>query len=166
MDLDSLLDRWRGPLVGLLAAWGTPWSEAQGLAQEVFTRAWLARGHFVGEIDDDARVGAWLRGIARNVAREVARRAPPSRGEPIELDGLPARDTREPDPRLDALRAALQRLPLEQREVLYMRYLEGTPVRAIAALLGVPERSVEGRLYRARQELRRRIQRTYQGERT
>ena len=60
----------------------------------------------------------------------------------------------ERDPREAALREAVARLPEALRTVLYLRYLEDTPVREVAALLGVSEKTVEGRLYRARERLR------------
>src|SRR6185295_19167514 len=67
MDLERLLDTWRGPLIGLLAAWGDRPADARELAEDVFAQAWLARARFEGDAADEQRVGAWLRGIARNL---------------------------------------------------------------------------------------------------
>ena len=41
-----------------------------------------------------------------------------------------------------------------------MRYVDETPLAAVAALLGVSERAAEGRLYRGRQLLKERIERS------
>ena len=61
----------------------------------------------------------------------------------------------EPDQQLDALRQAIARLPAKQREVVLMHYLEETHVKEVAALLSVSAKTVEGRLYQARRNLRR-----------
>jgi RNA polymerase sigma-70 factor (ECF subfamily) len=64
-----------------------------------------------------------------------------------------------PDPapaeHLEALRAAIQRLPAKQLQVVLMHYLEETSVKEVATLLSVSATTVEGRLYQARRTLRR-----------
>jgi RNA polymerase sigma-70 factor (ECF subfamily) len=159
MDMERLLETWRGPLVGLLAAWGASPSEARELAQDVFAQAWLARGRFDGDPLDERRVGAWLRGIARNLYLAAQRER--ARGAGAEhADGAAASPAGEADERLAALRAALDALEPELREALYVRYVDGTPLAAVAALLGIGERAAEGRLYRGRQLLKERIERS------
>jgi RNA polymerase sigma-70 factor (ECF subfamily) len=159
MDLERLLATWRGPLVGLLAAWGARPSEAHELAEDVFAQAWLARTRFDGDPADERRVGAWLRGIARNLflaaQRERRRGASATRPDEARVD-----PPCEPDGRLGALRAALDELEPELREALYVRYVEGTSLAAVAALLGIGERAAEGRLYRGRQLLKEHIERS------
>jgi RNA polymerase sigma-70 factor (ECF subfamily) len=53
------------------------------------------------------------------------------------------------------LREAIERLPSKQRQVVLMHYLEETSVNEVATLLAVSAKTVEGRLYQARKELRR-----------
>jgi len=53
-----------------------------------------------------------------------------------------------------AVRDALNRLPLPQREVLTLYYLDDMPVRSIAEALGVPAGTVQSRLYHARLKMR------------
>ena len=43
MNLTDLINIYRGPLIGLIAAWGVPWGDAVELAQDSFTTAWLNR---------------------------------------------------------------------------------------------------------------------------
>lgn len=155
-----MLDDWRGPLIGLLAAWGLSWAEARDLAADVFAEAWLARSRFEGDLRDDRRVGAWLRGIARNLF--LAARRERERGtstahaqalldRPVELP--------EPDERVARLRQALDALEPELRTALYVRYVEESPLGTVAALLGISERAAEGRLYRGRKQLKESIER-------
>lgn len=164
MDLERLLDTWRGPLIGLLAAWGARPAEARELAEDVFAQAWLARARFEGDPADEPRVGAWLRGIARNLwlaARRERERATSAGASAAEASAPTPED---PDERLEALRGALDELEPELREALYVRYVEESSLAVVAALLGVSERAAEGQLYRGRQLLKERIERSTRRE--
>ena len=48
-------------------------------------------------------------------------------------------------------------LPERHRVVLYLFYLEESSAREVAALLGITEKAVEGRLHKARAALRARL---------
>ena len=52
------------------------------------------------------------------------------------------------------VRAALQRLPRRDAEILLLKYTEDWSYRELAAHLGVSESAVEARLHRARTRLR------------
>jgi RNA polymerase sigma-70 factor (ECF subfamily) len=49
-------------------------------------------------------------------------------------------------------------LPLEMREIIVMKHLQGMSYDEIAALLDIPRGSVASRLYRARAELKRKLE--------
>ncbi len=51
----------------------------------------------------------------------------------------------------------LERLPIRLREALVLVSLDGRSQREAAALLGVTEKAVETRIYRARQKIRDKI---------
>ena len=59
------------------------------------------------------------------------------------------------DPRLEALRAAIRRLPPDQRTIITLLELEEHSVRETAALTGWSEGNVKVRAHRAREALRR-----------
>jgi RNA polymerase sigma factor (sigma-70 family) len=61
-----------------------------------------------------------------------------------------------PDARMD-LSVMLERLSPEHREVIVLRELEGLTYEQIATALAVPRGTVESRLHRAREELRKRF---------
>ncbi|MEZ6014626.1 MAG: sigma-70 family RNA polymerase sigma factor [Planctomycetota bacterium] len=152
-DLDALIDRWRGPLVGLLRAWGA--QDPIDVAADVFAEAWLGRARFTGRWEHGADVGPWLRGIAWNLTAAAARRrgrpAPVREDTPTTTAG-PAEAIAAGDERA-VIRAAIDALPADQRAAVWMHYLEGTPTAEIADLLGVPRSTVHGRLERARRAL-------------
>jgi RNA polymerase sigma-70 factor (ECF subfamily) len=61
--------------------------------------------------------------------------------------------TRASEIRMDVL-AVIEALAPEHRDVVVLRELDGMSYREIAEVLGVPEGTVESRLFRARQELK------------
>lgn len=158
LDLDHLIDRWRGPIVGLLSARGSSWDEAEELAQDVFAQAWMARARFRGDVNDARSVGAWLAGIARNLHRD-RRRPRPARVVSIDAtphegaDGFATEDEAATEEAALVL-AAVERLPDAEREAVQAFYLETSTTGEVAGLLGITERAVEGLLYRARKRLR------------
>jgi RNA polymerase sigma-70 factor (ECF subfamily) len=153
MDLDDLVRRFRGPLAGFCAARGLDAEAADRVAHDAFVAAWLGREQFRGKPDDPRAVGAWLRGIARNLLFAAKRERPDSGGEVSALAELPAGALA--DSERDAVRAAVQRLPPHEREVVWMFYFDDAATREVAGVLGISEKAVENRLRRARQTLRR-----------
>lgn len=126
---------------------GTPRDLAEELSQEVMVTVWRKASSF-----DPARasVATWLFTVARNRRIDMIRRQ--SRPTPDPEDPLFQPD---PDPdgaaivgagqRDAVLRAALERLPAEQREVLTVAFYEGLSQTEIADRLGVPLGTVKSR---------------------
>src|SRR4051812_43731156 len=131
-------------------------ADAEDVVQDACVRAIR---YFPSLRDDDAR--PWLFAIVRNTwYSRVSRR--PSLPEAAPLDS--ARDQR-PDDALDPeerllqqhtvarVRAALEQLPVDFREVMVLREIEGLSYKEIAAVVRVPIGTVMSRLARARERL-------------
>jgi RNA polymerase sigma-70 factor, ECF subfamily len=160
LDLNAFINAYRGPLIGLIASWGAPWSDATEIAQDSFSEAWLSRESCRGDWKDAEVFGRWLRGVALNQYRNWARSRWRRRMRMVELAPAILEQAVSPsDPKsskhLEALRRAIERLPTKQRQVVLMHYLEETSVKEVATLLAVSAKTVEGRLYQARRSLRR-----------
>jgi RNA polymerase sigma-70 factor (ECF subfamily) len=56
-----------------------------------------------------------------------------------------------PDP---SVREALDRLPVKQRLPVVLHYMEGYSLKEVADMLHLPESTLRGRLYQARQALK------------
>jgi len=163
----QLVERFERPVFGLLARMVRRDDLAEDLAQETFVKAWRALRRF----DPQRKFSSWLFKIAHNTALDALRR----RGEePLSLDA-PASDgeaaTELPaDPRAEnplavalgreagrVLEAALARLRPAYREILLLRFGEELSYEEIAEVSGLPLGTVKVHIYRARQELARRM---------
>ena len=131
-------------------------AEAEDVVQDACVRAM----RFLSSLrDDDAR--AWLFTIVRNTwYSRVARRATVT--EATLLDTTRAErpdDGLDPEARLlqqhtvARVRAAVEELPVDFREVIVLREIEGLSYKEIAAVVRVPIGTVMSRLARARERL-------------
>ena len=130
---------------------------AEDVVQETWLRAvkaWRADG--VPE-----RPMAWLTTVAsRLLSNHFRRRANDRLDESGDAIAAPdATDQRDAFERRSLVERAIARLPVLQTRLLEAFHFERRPVAEIATSLGVSERAVEGRLRRARENLRREIER-------
>lgn len=131
-------------------------ADAEDVVQDAYVRALR---FFSSLRSDNAR--AWLLTIVRHTwyGRFSSReRAPEMRVFDEMSNECPAES---PDPEalllqkqtVDEVRAALEQLPVEFREVVVLRELEGLSYKEIAAVTGIPVGTVMSRLARGRQRL-------------
>ena len=159
-----LMMRWERPIKRFLARMLQNQEEAADIAQEVFVRLYRERDRYRTE----ARFAPWLWTIAANLARNRLRwwrRRPAVSLEAwTEVTGSLA-DSRQEDgaahlqtvETAEAVRAAVASLPVEWRAAIVLCEFEGLAVAEAAAALGTTTKSVESRLYRARERLRIRL---------
>jgi len=128
--------------------------DAEDIAQEACVRAF----RFVGGCrNSDGR--AWLLAIVRNTAYSWLKKNRPAAVVSIDDDALAEIEDKSGSASsfhsadTDALRAALETLPLEFREALVLRELEGLSYKEIAEVAEVPVGTVMSRLARARRQL-------------
>lgn len=131
-------------------------AEAEDLVQDACVRAVR---FFASFRHDNAR--AWLFAIVRNTwFSRVSRPAAAAHHIELERDAAAlADDELDPEERLlqqqavERVRTALERLPVDSRDVLVLREIEGLSYKQIAAVLQVPIGTVMSRLARARDRL-------------
>ena len=128
--------------------------DAQDVVQEAYVRALK----FKGLRGDNAR--PWLMMIVRNTAYSwLMKRANESNMVPFDpaIHATSAGELRSEscrEERVQQLHEALNRLPIESREILVLREIEGWSYEQLASALKVPLGTVMSRLSRARQRLR------------
>jgi RNA polymerase sigma-70 factor, ECF subfamily len=128
------------------------------LAAEAVDEACARAAERLGRGRDIEVLEAWIRVVSRNVARGRIRRLGSERRARRKLAVLwdetaPAVDTA----RSVDVRAALEGLPRQQREVVVLHYFLGLSVDAIADELRVPSGTVKSALHRARAALAERL---------
>ena len=128
---------------------------SEDMVQEVFFRMLRYRHTFRGE----GEFLAWMYHLARNVLADQRRKRteePAGDGGPDEIpEGTPhALEQLEIDQERDMLSKALERLPLEKREVLVLSRFQELRYDVIASILGCSVEAVKVRVHRAMNELR------------
>jgi RNA polymerase sigma-70 factor (ECF subfamily) len=130
---------------------------AEDLVQEVFIRVFRA----IGSYRAGGRFDSWLFTIANHLVIDQARK----RGEAAfsELGAAPVREARGPEPleeledreRREALLKAVERLPVDQRQVFLLREEAGLSFKEIAEMTGVSLNTALGRMHYAMESLRK-----------
>lgn len=159
----EIVRRHKDPLHRLVARIIGDDDEALDIVQEAFVSAHRALRSY----DTERSMRAWLSRIAINKARDWRRRRTVRRlisvFLPIDrttdaVDETPSVEIQAADrQQLKAVGAAITSLPENLRETLVLRTIEGLSQAEAADALGISEKAVETRLYRARQKLAERL---------
>jgi RNA polymerase sigma-70 factor (ECF subfamily) len=128
---------------------------AKDLVQETFLRAWKA----LDNLKDPLAAKSWLITILRReYARTFERKVPKF----TDVDTVVVRedDELEPDDRTERelLRQGMMRLPQKYREPLMLQVVMGYSCAEIATQLGISKSAVMTQLFRAREQLKARLQ--------
>lgn len=148
---DALFQRHAPAVRGYLLRLVGSAAVADDLTQQTFLSLVRARGRFLS----GSRFKPWLYAIATNAARDNTRR----RTEQLTETGkLPAGEGEEMATRdfgmQRQVRAALNQLPLNQREAILQHRFHGISFAEIAAAEGVSESAVKVRAHRGYERLR------------
>jgi RNA polymerase sigma-70 factor (ECF subfamily) len=159
----QLMDYYQGSILNFVYRLVGSREEAEDIAQDVFVRAYQKLDSFTFRTSRD-RFSTWLYQLARNAAIDVLRRR---QRRPVQsLDefpllgpvavGNPALDTGDRE-RERAISAAFAELPEDQRTALVLSVYEGQSYADIAVIMKASVKSVESRIYRARQSMRQQL---------
>jgi len=124
---------------------------ADDVAQDAFERAFAALGRF----DERRPFGPWLHRIVINRCLDLLRTERRMAASDVELGRIEWHDVASGD---RDLLEAIADLSLQRRVVIVLRYGLGYTPTAIAELLDVPVGTVNSRLARALDDLRRRYE--------
>ncbi len=133
---------------------------AEDLAQETLITVWRKAALYA---HDKGSMTTWVFAIARNLRIDRLRREVPWQELP---EGRLAEASEEPLPdeamaekeRQHRVKAALDALPPEQKEVVALAYLEGLSHSEIAERLGMPLGTVKSRMRIAYQKIRQTLE--------
>jgi len=120
---------------------------AEEVVQETMITVWSKAGTYSGR----ARVSTWIFGIARHKAYDILR----SEKKGARATGVTA-VMDDPAPAVERqahVQAAIDSLPPDQREIIFLTFYENLPYKTIAHLLEIPEGTVKSRMYHAKKKL-------------
>ena len=131
---------------------------AEDVTQDVFIRLQSSLPGFRGE----AELSTWLYRVTLNLCRDYLKKRrfrTVEVGEARPTEGSPLRVVEHPDERVDAertrtaVRAAIDRLPDDQREAVMLRYISDLSYAEIARITATPLGTVASRVFRALKRL-------------
>jgi len=130
-------------------------ADAEDLTQETFVRAY----RYLDRLEDRERFQPWLYQIARSLCRDRRRRQQVEQRVLAERGEMLRRQTRdgEGDAARDRISLALSDLPLDEREVLVLRYFEGLSYEDLSRRLKSSISQVDHLIRKARARLSRRL---------
>lgn len=160
----QLMGHYKGPILNFVYRITGDASGAEDIAQETFVRVYRNLHRFAFRWAGD-RFSTWLFQLARNAAIDALRRRQrrPTQSLETTLEGNQPTDWTDPsnkacDQEIETLVAgAIAALPEDQRTALTLAVYEDLSYAEISKIMRTTEKSVETRLYRARQTLRTRL---------
>jgi RNA polymerase sigma-70 factor (ECF subfamily) len=149
---EELVSRWDHRVLAFLVKSTGDYEAAQDLRQEVFLRLY----RYAGTYKPEFAFTTWFFRIVRNVlstwrTRESKRLRLVERDDelPRIVDLRPSPRTRaEETEAAEAVRAAIDRLAPDEREVLLLRFDVGLSYREIGEIQAAPETTVKSRVYK------------------
>lgn len=156
-----LMRRHKPALYGFVRRYVSDADAAVDVVQETFVAAWRALARF----DQRRSFPVWLRAIALNKCRDRGRRLAVRRLILGEKDDRSVEALAQPDPepygeekfapvqRSAILQRAIDQLPQKLKESLLLTYFDDLTQQEAADVLGVTIKTIETRVYRARQQL-------------
>lgn len=123
----------------------------QHLAEEVVQETMITVWNKASTYSEKSRVSTWIFGIARHKAYDILRSekkgARATEVTAVMDDPAPAIEREE------RVHEAIDRLPPDQREIVFLTFYESLPYKTIAHLLEIPEGTVKSRMYHAKKKL-------------
>jgi RNA polymerase sigma-70 factor, ECF subfamily len=162
---EKVIERHQALVAGTAARMLGSNSDVEDIAQQVFIRVWKSARRYVPR----AKFTTWLLKITRNLVFNELRRAKRRAHVPLQsepgAEEIPLKDETNPAPDASLLEEELQRaieeaimqLPESQRIALVLRRYEQLSYEEIAEVLDLSVPAVKSVLFRARTELRSRL---------
>ncbi|MES2709313.1 MAG: RNA polymerase sigma factor [Verrucomicrobiota bacterium] len=167
----SLMAAHKTRVFAMAAKYARNHHELEDLAQDIFIKAWKGLASYRG----DAPFEHWLMRVAVRACFDFLRRNRNRREHEVSRDalmeaghfpaeGIHAGTALEENHALLEVRRAMSLLSPKEQHVLTLLELEDRPVKEVASLTGWSEANVKVRAFRARQALRKCIERLRQSQ--
>jgi RNA polymerase sigma-70 factor (ECF subfamily) len=159
--LELLFARWEGPLFAYFHRLGCRPSWTEDLVEETLVTLYRRRQRY----DPSRPFAPWLYGIARLVWKDHLRHRGRDLYGAVPLDDVEGALATEPTAlqaaerreQSELVRAAIQGLPVEQREAFVLRHYHGLSYDEIAGVVEAPLGTVKWRIHEAVRRLERAV---------
>jgi len=133
---------------------------SEGAAWDVVQETWASVVKGLKKLKDVSSFPCWLFRIVNNKCADWARQQKrQSRLNSRLEEDLTYETAGKEEGETDALQAALDKLPVERKALIMLRYSEDFSIPQIAEVLDIPEGTVKSRLHRIVNELRQIMER-------
>ena len=134
-------------------------AEAEDIVQDVLIKVWNRRDDLAG-VDS---IEAYSLTVCRNLSLDRLQR---KENDNVNLDDAPPTEADDAPPdlqmirneRIDNIKRLIERLPIPQRAAMQLRDMEGKTYKEISAITGQTEEQVKVNIFRARQYIRKQIE--------
>ncbi|MBS7237875.1 MAG: RNA polymerase sigma factor [Prevotellaceae bacterium] len=134
-------------------------AEAEDIVQDVLIKVWNRRDD-LAEVDS---IEAYSLTVCRNLSLDRLQR---KENDNVNLDDAPPTEADDAPPdlqmirneRIDNIKRLIERLPIPQRAAMQLRDMEGKTYKEISAITGQTEEQVKVNIFRARQYIRKQIE--------
>ena len=134
-------------------------AEAEDIVQDVLIKVWNRRDD-LAEVDS---IEAYSLTVFRNLSLDRLQR---KENDNVNLDDAPPTEADDAPPdlqmirneRIDNIKRLIERLPIPQRAAMQLRDMEGKTYKEISAITGQTEEQVKVNIFRARQYIRKQIE--------
>ena len=134
-------------------------AEAEDIVQDVLIKVWNRRDD-LAEVDS---IEAYSLTVCRNLSLDRLQR---KENDNVNLDDAPPTEADDAPPdlqmirneRIDNIKRLIERLPIPQRAAMQLRDMEGKTYKEISAITGQTEEQLKVNIFRARQYIRKQIE--------
>ena len=134
-------------------------AEAEDIVQDVLIKVWNRRD----DLEEVDSIEAYSLTVCRNLSLDRLQR---KENDNVNLDDAPPTEADDAPPdlqmirneRIDNIKRLIERLPIPQRAAMQLRDMEGKTYKEISAITGQTEEQVKVNIFRARQYIRKQIE--------
>lgn len=156
-SFDDLMNRYKNKVYGMFLPLVLNQETARDLTQEVFIKIF----NNLNQYDNQYSLGGWIYRIAKNTAFDYLRKI--KNKQEYSFDETFDQPCNEVDPAkiyekratINALHKVIEELPSDLKEIFILKYFEDLAYKEIAVKMKLPESTIQNRLYKARQIVRK-----------
>jgi len=132
-------------------------TEAEDVLQEVLMKLWIKKD----DLDNIQNIEAWSITMIRNLSYDKLRKYKMNNQVGLdytaEIPGESEEKSMNVDERIKNVYFYMKELPQRQHQVIFLRDIEGHSYKEISLIMGIDENLVKVTLFRARENLRKKV---------